>query len=202
LKSRANLEYQSCLKFHILHAWKILALLQFWAERYGIFSDPRPTVQQPWQQSVFEFSGMIALTLSLSWIPILEGMRFYIPCLKMMIFMWWKNAPHMFLKFLSTDEHNQCKIHLSPSSLRMVSNRSILISLPSQVKPCCTLMIAYTPFLQFRSDPPNSYGYVKVITPLSLRRYPYINLYKFSAHNLKIIMLSHKQINENMVTRH
>jgi hypothetical protein len=86
-------------------------------------------------KAISEFPGMIASSLSLSWIPILEGTRFYIPCLKMMIFRWWKNASRMFLKFLSTDEHNQCKIHLSPSSLRMVSNRSIPISLPSQVKP-------------------------------------------------------------------
>jgi hypothetical protein len=46
-----------------------------------------------------------------------------------------ENAPRMFLKFLSTNEHNQCKIHLSSSSLRMVSNRSIPISLLSQVEP-------------------------------------------------------------------
>jgi hypothetical protein len=104
----------------------------------------------------------------------------------------------MFLKFLSTDEHNQCKIHLPPSSLRMVSNRSILISLPSQVEPRCTLLIAYTPFLQFRGDPPTSYGYVKAIAPFSLHRYSYIDHYQFSA----LLMLAHKQIKENMVTRH
>jgi hypothetical protein len=103
-----------------------------------------------------------------------------------------------FLKFLSIDEHNQCKIHLSPSSLRMVSNRSILISLPSKVEPRCTLLIAYTSFLQFKGDPPTSYGYVKVIAPLSLHRYPYIDHYKLSA----LLMLAHKQINENMVTGH
>lgn len=57
-------------------------------------------------------------------------------------------------------------------------------------------------FLQFKGDPPTSYGYVKVITPLSLHRYPYIDHYKFSALDLKILMLAHKQINENMVTRH
>ena len=156
----------------------------------------------PDSKAISEFSGMIASALSLSWIPILEGTRFYIPCLKMMIFRWWRNAPRMFLKFLSTDEHNQCKIHLPPSSLRMVSNRSILIYLPSQVEPRCTLLIVYTPFLQFRGDPPTSYGYVKVITPLSLHRYPYFDHYKFSALDLKILMLAHKQINENMVTRH
>jgi hypothetical protein len=104
----------------------------------------------------------------------------------------------MFLKFLFTDEHNQCKIHLPPSSLRMVSNRSILISLPSQVEPRCTLLIAYTSFLQIKDDPPTSYGYVKVITPLSLHQYPYIDHDKLSA----LLMLAHKQINENMVTRH
>jgi hypothetical protein len=152
----------------------------------------------PDSKAISEFSGMIASTLSLSWIPIWEGTRFYISCLKVMIFRWWKNAPRMFLKFLSTDEHNQCKIHLSPSSLRMVSNRSIPISLPSQVEPRCTLLIAYTPFIQFRGDPPTSYGYVKVITPLSLHRYPYIDHYKFSA----LLMLAHKQIKENMVTQH
>jgi hypothetical protein len=146
----------------------------------------------PNSKAISEFSGMIASTLSLSWIPIWEGTKFYIPCLKMIIFRWWKNAPHMFLKFLSTNERNQCKIHLSSSSLRMVSNWSILISLPSQVEPRCTLMIAYTPFLQFRGDPTTSYGYVKVITPLSLHRFHYIDLYKFSAHDLKIFMLAHK----------
>jgi hypothetical protein len=45
---------------------------------------------------------------------------------------------------------------------------------------------------------PDTYGYVKVITPLSSHRYPYIDHYKFSA----LLMLAHKQINENMVTRH
>jgi hypothetical protein len=151
-------------------------------------------------KAISEFSGMIASALSLSWITIWEGTRFYIPCLKMMIFRWWKNAPRMFLKFLSTDEHNQCTTHLSPSSLRMVSNRSIPIPLPSQVEPRCTLLIAYTPFLQFGGDPPTFYGYVKVITTLSLHRYPYID---HSAHDLKkILMLAHKQINENTVTRH
>jgi hypothetical protein len=104
----------------------------------------------------------------------------------------------MFLKFLSTDEHSQCKIHLSPCSLRMVSNRSIPISLLSKVEPRCTLLIAYTPFLQLRGDPPTSYGYVKVITPLSLHRYSYIDHYQFSA----LLMLAHKQIKENMVTGH
>jgi hypothetical protein len=117
-------------------------------------------------KAISEFSGMIASVLSLSWIPTLEGTRFYIPCQKMMIFRWWKNAPHMFLKLLSTNERNQCKIHLSPSSLRMVSNISILISLPSQVEPRCTLLIADTSFLQFKGDPPTSCGYVKVIAPL------------------------------------
>jgi hypothetical protein len=117
-------------------------------------------------KAISEFSGMIASVLSLSWIQTLEGTRFYIPCQKMMIFRWWKNAPHMFLKLLSTNKHNQCKIHLSPSSLRMVSNRSILISLPSQVEPRCTLLIVDTYFLQFKSDPPTSCGYVKVIAPL------------------------------------
>jgi hypothetical protein len=107
---------------------------------------------------ISEFSGMIASILSLSSMPTLEGTRFYIPCQTMMIFRWWKNAPHMFLKFLSTVEHNQCKIHLSSSSLRMISNRSIHISLSSQVEPRCTLLIAYTPFFQFRGDPPTSYG--------------------------------------------
>jgi hypothetical protein len=120
----------------------------------------------------------------------------------MMIFRWWKNAPRMFLKFLSTVEHNQCKIHLSPSSLRMVSNRSIPISLLSKVKPRCTLLIAYTHFLQFKGDPPTSYGYVKEIAPLSLHQYPYIDHYKFSALDLKILMLAHKQIHKNMDTRH
>jgi hypothetical protein len=152
----------------------------------------------PDSKAISEFSGMIASVLSLSWIPILEGTRFYISCLKMMIFRWWKNVPCMFLKFLSTDEHNQCKIHLSPSSFRMASNRSIPISLPSQVEPRCTLLIAYTPFLQFRGDPPTSNGYVKVITPLSLHWYSYIDHYQFSA----LFMLAHKQINENMVTGH
>jgi hypothetical protein len=156
----------------------------------------------PNSKAISEFLGMIASTLSLSWIPIWKDTRFYIPCLKMMIFRWWKNAPRMFSKFLFTDEHNQCKIHLSPSPVRMVSNRSIPISLPSQVEPHCTLPIAYTPFLQCKGDPPTSYGYVKVITTLSLHLYPYIHYYKFSAHDLKILMLSHKQINENMVTRH
>jgi hypothetical protein len=52
-------------------------------------------------------------------------------------------------------------------------------------------------FLQFRGDPPTSYGYIKVITPPSLHRYPYIDHYKFSV----LLMLSHKQMNENMVTR-
>jgi hypothetical protein len=70
--------------------------------------------------------------------------KIYISCLKMMIFRWWKNAPRIFLKFLSTNEHNRCKIHLSPSSLRMFSNRSILISLSSQVEPRCALLNAYT----------------------------------------------------------
>jgi hypothetical protein len=92
---------------------------------------------------ISEFSGMIASVLSLSSMPTLEGTRFYIPFQKTMIFRWWKNARHMFLKFLSTDEHSQCKIHLSPSSLRMVSIRSILISLLSQVEPRCTLLNAY-----------------------------------------------------------
>jgi hypothetical protein len=110
----------------------------------------------PDSKAISEFSGMIASALSLSWIPIGEGTRFYIPCLKMMIFMWWKNAPRMFLKFLSTAEHNRCKVHLSSSSLRIVSNRSIPISLPSQVEPRCTLLIAYTPFLQYKGDPPTS----------------------------------------------
>jgi hypothetical protein len=59
-------------------------------------------------------------------------------------------------------------------------------------------MIAYTPFLQFRGDPPTSHGYVKVITPLSLHQYSYIDHYQFSA----LLMLAHKQIKENMVTRH
>jgi hypothetical protein len=104
----------------------------------------------------------------------------------------------MFLKFLSTDEHSQCKIHLSPSSLRMVSNRSIPISLLSQVEPRCTLLNAYTPFLQLKGDPPTSYAYVKMITPLSLHRYPYIDHNHFSA----LLMLAHKQIKENMVIRH
>jgi hypothetical protein len=148
-------------------------------------------------KAISEFSGMIASTSSLGWIAILEGTRFYVPYLKMMIFRCWNNVPHMFLKFLSTDEHNQCKIHLSPYSLRTVSNRSIPIYLLSQVEPRCTLVIAYTPFLQFRGDPPTSYGYVKVITPPSLHRYPYIDHYKFSA----LLVLAHKQINENMVTR-
>jgi hypothetical protein len=120
------------------------------------------------------------------------GTRFYISCLKMMIFRWWKNASRMFLKFLSTDEHNQCKIHLSPSSLRMVSNRTIPISLMSQVEPHCTVLNAYIPFLQFKGDPPTSYGYVKVITPLSLHWYPYVDHYKFSAHDLTLCLLTNK----------
>jgi hypothetical protein len=114
-----------------------------------------------------------------------------------MIFRWWKNATYV-LKFLSTYEHNQCEIHLSPSSFRMASKRSILISLPSQVEPRCTLLISYTPFLQFRGDPPTSFVYVKLITPLSLHQYSYIDHYQFST----FLMLAHKQIKENMVTRH
>jgi hypothetical protein len=39
---------------------------------------------------------MIASALSLNWIPLLEGARLYIPCLKMMIFRWWKNATYVF----------------------------------------------------------------------------------------------------------
>jgi hypothetical protein len=80
----------------------------------------------------------------------------------------------------------------------MVSNRSIPISLLSQVEPRCTLLNAYAPFLQFKGDPPTSYGYVKVVTPLSLHQYPYIDHYKLSA----LLMLAHKKINENMVTKH
>jgi hypothetical protein len=59
-------------------------------------------------------------------------------------------------------------------------------------------MIAYTPFLQFRGDPPTSYVYVKVIAPLSLHPYPDIDHYKLSA----LLMLAHKQIKGNMFTRH
>jgi hypothetical protein len=182
-----------------MHDCKISASLKFWVRdmeflvTFGLLSN------SPDSKVISEFSSVIASALSLSWIPILERTRFYIPYLKMMIFIWWKNAPHLFLKFLSTYEHNQCKIHPSPSSLRMVSNRSILISLSSHVEPRCTLIIAYTHFIQFKGDPPTSYGYVKVITPLSLHRYPYIDHYKFSALDLKILMLAHKQINENMV---
>jgi hypothetical protein len=50
----------------------------------------------PDSKAISEFSGMMACTLSLSWKPILEGTRFYIPCLKRMIFMWWKNATYVF----------------------------------------------------------------------------------------------------------
>jgi hypothetical protein len=49
-----------------------------------------------------------------------------------------------------------------------------------------------------KGDPPTSYVYVRVITPLSLHRYTYIDHYKFSAP----LMLAHKQINENMVIGH
>jgi hypothetical protein len=56
----------------------------------------------------------------------------------------------------------------------------------------------YTPFLQFRGDPPTSYGYVKVVNPLSLHQHPYIDHYKLSA----LLMLAHKKMNENMVTGH
>jgi hypothetical protein len=80
--------------------------------------------------------------------------------------------------------------------LTYIRNISYLFS--SQLEPRCTLQNAYTPFLQFKGDPPTSYGYVKMITPLSLHRYPYIDHYHFSA----LLMLAHKQIKENMVTRH
>jgi hypothetical protein len=66
LKFRANLEYQGCLEFHILHARKISASSQFLAERYGILVTLGLLSNSPDSKAIFEFSGMIALALSLS----------------------------------------------------------------------------------------------------------------------------------------
>jgi hypothetical protein len=71
-----------------------------------------------------------------------------------------------------------------------------ILAVPSGT-PLYSLGCLYT-FSLIKGDPPTSYVYVRVITPLSLHRYPYIDHYKFSA----ILMLAHKQINENMVTGH
>jgi hypothetical protein len=48
----------------------------------------------PDSKAISEISSMIASALSLSRIPLLEGTILCIPCLKMMIFRWWKK-PHI-----------------------------------------------------------------------------------------------------------
>jgi hypothetical protein len=94
-----GVEYQSWSIWNSTHADQNSEFFDAWAERYGILVTLVLPSNSPDSKAISEFSGMIASTLSLSWIPILEGTRFYIPCLKMMIFRWWKNASRMFWSF-------------------------------------------------------------------------------------------------------